>query len=206
MAKFNDLTGRTFGLLTVLPGPSRKVGTDKRVRTFWKLQCACGNEDEAQSNVLTSNHKVSCGCRTGSPLPDGVAESRNRFRSYQAAAKARGFSWELSFDEFIAIGSQPCTYCLAPAPEKRMRPYLKGSFAFNGIDRVDSSRSYVLANCVACCSVCNRMKGTLSFDEFINQCRQIAQKADQCISITSLNPLPAMDLDDGQESGLQAVP
>jgi hypothetical protein len=35
---------------------------------------------------------------------------------------------------------------------------------FNGIDRVDNSKGYILGNCVPCCSWCNRAKadGTLA--------------------------------------------
>ena len=43
-----------------------------------------------------------------------------------------------------------------------------------GIDRVDSSKGYTIDNVVPCCSKCNWMKGVLSKEDFINQCKKIS--------------------------------
>lgn len=52
-----DLTGRTFGKLTVL----QRV-KDERRNTRWKCRCSCGGETVAISgNLLRGRHKT-CGC------------------------------------------------------------------------------------------------------------------------------------------------
>jgi len=44
--------------------------------------------------------------------------------------------------------------------------YTDGSFR-NGIDRYDNDKGYFHRNVLTSCSTCNRMKGTMSFSEFI---------------------------------------
>lgn len=56
-----DLTGRRFGMLTVLElfAPGIKTGTKKRT---WTCQCECGQHSVVYgSNLLTGNTR-SCGC------------------------------------------------------------------------------------------------------------------------------------------------
>jgi hypothetical protein len=49
----------------------------------------------------------------------------------------------------------------------------KNSDFVNGIDRIDSKKGYILDNCVACCKMCNYMKGSLSVDVFIKRVEHI---------------------------------
>lgn len=56
---FVDLTGRRFGLLTVL----RESGRDERGHVMWLCQCDCGNTVEAVSSQLTKGFRISCGCQ-----------------------------------------------------------------------------------------------------------------------------------------------
>lgn len=52
-----DLTGQTFGRLTVLGRAENRQG-----RIYWKCQCSCGNITEASSHNLKLGLKKSCGC------------------------------------------------------------------------------------------------------------------------------------------------
>lgn len=54
---FEDLTGQTFGKLTVLQ-KDNKIG--KRIK--WLCKCECGNLTVVQANNLKSGHTHSCGC------------------------------------------------------------------------------------------------------------------------------------------------
>lgn len=53
-----DLTGETFGRLTVI-----EYSGSKRNRAIWKVRCECGNLDEARADKLRAGTKVSCGCK-----------------------------------------------------------------------------------------------------------------------------------------------
>lgn len=60
MGKFVDLTGQTFGRLTVL----RRAENPRRRGVNWVCECSCGSGIEviAISHDLTSGEKRSCGC------------------------------------------------------------------------------------------------------------------------------------------------
>lgn len=55
---FQDLTGATYGRLTVIS----YAGKTKRNRTLWNCICECGNKVVAQSDRLKVGDKKSCGC------------------------------------------------------------------------------------------------------------------------------------------------
>lgn len=52
-----DLTGQTFGKLTVVSRAPNKNG-----RVIWHCKCACGTETDVAANNLKSGHTLSCGC------------------------------------------------------------------------------------------------------------------------------------------------
>ena len=57
MAHRKDLTGQTFGLLTV-------IGYDKTVkgRSMWLCKCKCGKTKSVYRYSLIAGHTQSCGC------------------------------------------------------------------------------------------------------------------------------------------------
>ena len=69
---------------------------------------------------------------------------------------------------------------LTRADHKRLqydsRCYLCGVKAVLGVDRKDSALGYTLANSFPCCTSCNMMKKETPFDDFLPQCRRIADK------------------------------
>ncbi len=86
---------------------------------------------------------------------------------YQRNAKNRGLPWQLGQEDFNVLIHSDCHYC---GKRPTHRP--------NGVDRMDNGVGYIPFNCVACCSTCNHMKGTLSHDEFIAHCIKIAEHCD----------------------------
>lgn len=89
-----------------------------------------------------------------------------KYTGYIGGAKKRLLKFELTYDQFEAIVSQPCYYC----------GYKDIYDKPNGVDRVDNIDGYVLYNCVPCCSICNRMKWIMTKNEFINHCKIIAKR------------------------------
>lgn len=90
-----------------------------------------------------------------------VKTPRGRLSTVKASSKTRGIDYFLTDDEALVILSTPCFYCGSPEV---------------GIDRIDSSKGYLLSNCTSCCAMCNYMKRTYSIEQFIAQCKLIAQK------------------------------
>ena len=87
-----------------------------------------------------------------------------------ASANKRGYSFELTLDEISNLSQQVCTYC-GKEPEQFLSSF--PNFIYNGIDRVDNTKGYEIENCVTCCKLCNRMKDTLSLDEFKNHIAKV---------------------------------
>jgi 5-methylcytosine-specific restriction endonuclease McrA len=83
MVKLIDLTGQTFGLLTVLA----REGSDSTGKTTWRSQCACGGISISTGLNLKKGVTKSCGClkhRKGNanpkykPIPLDVRRERKR--------------------------------------------------------------------------------------------------------------------------------
>lgn len=136
------------------------------------------------------------------PRPKGIKETKPRPRKLIEPGRAswnrlwtgghykeKGLSLEL----FRQIASQPCHYC--GEPPKRINCYGKTyehhrtmykspcSEAWwndqwiyaNGVDKMTHQEDYLdTSNLVPCCTVCNFMKQRLGHDEFIAQCKKIA--------------------------------
>lgn len=112
--------------------------------------------------------------KTGQYLtPPGHSGFKQVVRQYKIGASQRGIDFLLSESDMKRLTQSNCFYCNAvPAREafctkQRTREAAERSkYIYNGIDRVDSSKPYILENCVPCCRVCNLAKNNLSFEEF----------------------------------------
>lgn len=58
MAKYKDISGRKFGLLT----PVEFIGTNKFRRAVWRCKCDCGNDKITEYKNLVNGDTKSCGC------------------------------------------------------------------------------------------------------------------------------------------------
>jgi len=58
MSKFEDLTGRRFGRLTVIS----RARNDCTNSIQWACECACGRKAVVKAGNLKSGHTGSCGC------------------------------------------------------------------------------------------------------------------------------------------------
>jgi hypothetical protein len=85
------------------------------------------------------------------------ATPKYRLKKYKVGAKARKIDWGLTEGEFMSFWQRPCRYCNSPIETI-------------GLDRIDNTEGYSLPNVIPCCTVCNKMKGTLTMNEFIAQC------------------------------------
>jgi hypothetical protein len=84
------------------------------------------------------------------------------FNIYKRTAEYKNLEFGLTFEDFVNIAETGCYYC----GELRER-------GFNGIDRADSGKGYILENCVSCCEMCNFMKGSTSDQVFIKRVEHI---------------------------------
>ena len=88
---------------------------------------------------------------------------KNRFRMYQWNSKKVDRDFEIDIEQFKGyVENNTCHYC--GSGERRL-----------GMDRVDSSKGYLVENIVPCCYLCNRAKSDMEYDEFIRLCSDIVK-------------------------------
>jgi len=79
----------------------------------------------------------------------------SRLREYKNRAKnKKNQEWTLTDGEAIALFKKPCHYC--DTHKNQM----------SGIDRKDNNLGYTPENSLPCCTLCNMMKFTYSYDNF----------------------------------------
>jgi hypothetical protein len=84
-----------------------------------------------------------------------------RYTRTRLQARRRGLAFDLTYEQFLALWGQPCAYCGIEIDTI-------------GLDRVDNTAGYTPDNVLPCCSLCNRMKYTMGWDEFLRHIRRIA--------------------------------
>jgi 5-methylcytosine-specific restriction endonuclease McrA len=179
-----DMTGKTYGSWKIL-----EIGPLKGKIRYWKAVCLdCNKQFEVHGpNVRLglSERCVDCGIKVCTKQKIGKTKSKKStkqlaehylMRSMKSSARNREKQWELSKDEFLNLIYKNCTYCGA-LPNTTSNPTKGMSLAksrdqdcfitYNGIDRVDSSKGYILGNVVTCCEHCNKAKLDRTSSEFL---------------------------------------
>jgi hypothetical protein len=181
-----ELKGKRFGRWLVV-GPGRK---DPKRKVLWTCKCDCGTlREDVDGANLRSGASKSCGCmvytiqgvispsRTLVPIRKRTQSAGYMFfADCFAAAKKRGLSFKLTEEQFYVITSQPCHYCGKPPSLTRRTSNGKSEFTYNGVDRVNNSVGYELSNCVPCCRWCNIAKNNVSVEDFIENCKKVAER------------------------------
>jgi hypothetical protein len=86
-----------------------------------------------------------------------------QYSVYKTSAISKQLDFELTKGDFVEMVESPSYYC-GIIQEK----------GFNGVDRLDSDKGYIISNCVSCCQFCNMMKGCLGPTIFINRVEHIS--------------------------------
>lgn len=177
-----DISGERYGMLVA------KSPTDKKRNgnIVWNVVCDCGKTTQVSIQHLRQGNTKSCGCsslamqmaNSGRVFKDREMAAFNlTYADYKQGAKKRGYSFEITKTEFYDISQQPCHYCGDTLSNTKKVVYkLGGEFKYNGLDRVDNTKGYTLDNVVPCCGICNVMKMTLEYDDFIDRIHRIAER------------------------------
>lgn len=82
-----------------------------------------------------------------------------RYTQLIRTAKERGYSVDISFEQYILLSSiHICHYCYGKIERK----------LGHGLDRKDNSKGYFIDNVVRCCKECNRIKqDILTYEEMV---------------------------------------
>lgn len=165
-----DITNQKFGDLTAI----KINGRGKYRGAIWLCKCDCGNECNAYGGQLRSGKRKSCGCRSESRVEEtGV---NNLFSMYKRKSRLRNINFALSRDEFHKLIKGNCAYCGIEPSQLLKRPKSKKpQILYNGIDRIDSSKSYIIDNCVSACRYCNQSKSDLDLEEWKSHLKRMCK-------------------------------
>ena len=149
MRRVNDLTGKKFGMLTVIGIDDR--GTRK---TYWMCQCDCGNVKSVRSDSLQSGAIKSCGClkkkQDAMNLTSNHSHKMSGTRLFGEWQGMKGRCFNKNNARFARYGGRGITVC----DEWRDDFSAFARWAVeNGydekltLDRIDNDKSYSPENC-----------------------------------------------------------
>jgi len=168
MTKLIDETSNRYGRLIVL----ERRGSTKHGQARWLCECSCGNLVIVKGTSLRSGNTKSCGClqkeRTNKLVPSGEASFSQLLAQMKYSAKRRGYEWQLTKEQAHVFMQQPCFYCGIEPSRQINSIYCNRAHLYNGLDRIDNERGYMIDNVVPCCSKCNYAKHTMCQEEFKN--------------------------------------
>lgn len=175
----SDYIGKTFNRITIIGKDEERTTKDCFYVTG---KCTCGRiKSYARHRLMGKDAPQSCGCiqrelKAGKKyLPPGEAAIRETWRIYKENAKRRKFSFSIDLLNFKSLTQKPCHYCGAPPTNvHKTRTKTPDSCSYSGLDRVKTREGYSVENVVTCCAVCNWMKGTMEYAEFIKQVEKIS--------------------------------
>jgi hypothetical protein len=161
--KSPDLVGKEFGELLVLERDYEYTLKMAQKRGYWKCLCRCCNKIIiASTSALHSGKKLSCKTNY---LEKGEAGFNFLFRNYKSAAKRRNLEFDLTKEEFKKLTKSDCIYC--GSHPNHIHRKEKDEYIYNGVDRTDNSKGYIISNSVPCCETCNMAKRKMTQTEFI---------------------------------------
>ena len=167
--------GDVYTRFTVVEEPFSKRNASGKCERFVKCQCSCGTIKVVSLNKLRMKKTLSCGCynkerASKKKLSDEDRVKNSLFTEYKTSAKQRNLDFDLSSETLFSKVHENCTYCGNP-PSKPHREC--ESFLYNGLDRIDNDIGYVETNITSCCYICNKMKGNLSSEDFLEHLNNI---------------------------------
>lgn len=174
--KLINLVNKSYGRLTVLRRGENT--TDGHIR--WWCKCVCGTEKLVHSSGLKNGSTTSCGCRWKEWSETTKKRPYERlYNAFIRSSKKRKYNVDLTYEQFLDFTNVlHCYYC---GDIVEWDKHHSSDLRYHGynLDRKDNEVGYTKENCVVCCPLCNYMKRTMGYEEFINHIRKILQCQDQ---------------------------
>ena len=178
MMRKEDLLNKKFGRLLVT-----SLADNIKNRAAWMCQCDCGNIKIIKSENLKNGSTKSCGCLNNEKRKERSHNLYSSVIKYHPRITTARRIWRnryndgIEFLDFYHMSQLNCYYCNSPPnniqnsakEDKKSSEFAKnnGDFKYNGLDRIDNSKSHSKDNCVPCCKWCNYAKRERSAEDFI---------------------------------------
>lgn len=144
--KVIDLTGKTFGKLTVI----QRSGSNVQGEAVWLCQCDCGNKSLVSSSNLRTGNTSSCGCfgkeqrRKGTTIHGGCGT--RLYHIWQSMHSRCERPTNNRYDRYGARGIRVCSEW-STFPPFQDWALSHGYSDTLTIDRKDNDRNYDPSNC-----------------------------------------------------------
>lgn len=149
-SKFIDLTGQTFGYLTVL----ERAENNAHGQTRWRCRCVCGRETLVVAAKLRNGRTISCGCMglrhaTEAKLRHGDALASKTARLYGVWAAMKRRCYNPNCAPYKYYGGKGVKVCDEWLEYKGFKAWAlaNGYTDTLTIDRIDSNGDYEPDNC-----------------------------------------------------------
>jgi hypothetical protein len=146
MSKSIDITGKTFGRLSVLG----IAGHASDGRLVWHCQCTCGHKTIVRGQFLIRGHTQSCGClRTERTSAANGRHRQSQTRLYKIWVGMKGRCNNPMIEKFSYYGGRGIEVCEQWHRFEVFRDWAltNGYAAHLSIDRIDRDGNYEPANC-----------------------------------------------------------
>ncbi len=173
-----NLTNQKFGKLTVIEFTHN---ISKHGQAIWKCECDCGNITNVNSGNLRSGKTKSCRClksAKGSANSSwtGCGEiSGHYWASVTQRAKIKNTQINISIKDAWHLFLQQDKKCALTNLPLKFGSSKLGIETTASLDRIDSSKGYIIDNVQWLHKTVNKMKMDLPQNEFVEFCKLIAQ-------------------------------
>lgn len=170
-----DLTGEKFGNYTVLS----RGGRSATGQTRWLCRCDCGNVKDVDSTSLKSGVIKNCKKCAPSPRWTGYNEiSGTYFKAIERGAKKRNLIFDIKIEDIwnlYIIQNKKCALSGIDINFIRNFSANTGAGQTASLDRIDSSKGYIINNVRWLHKNVNVMKWNMTDDYFMQLCKLIVK-------------------------------
>lgn len=174
-----ELYGKKFNRLYVIgPGKYETYGGKKKY-LFLECRCDCGKIVYVKQQYILSGATKSCGCYIRDYMYKGYQEiPSTHWGSILYSADKRNLEFNISVEYAWELFLEQKRICNLSGLEisfyKKDEKYNTSTPRTASLDRIDSSKGYVEGNVQWLHKVVNKMKNTMSDEDFIYFCASIA--------------------------------
>lgn len=180
--KAYDIVGKKFGKLTVIK--RAKEFENSRV-SKWLCVCECGKEKVVRGRPLVIGEIKSCGCSRHiiASNPDRIAHNFKGYKEIggslwtriKSGADSRNFEFDITIEQAWNLFEKQNRICALSGVEIVLDRRDKNTTA--SLDRIDSSKGYVLDNIQWIHKEVNMMKNNYDEKYFIEICKAIYKRS-----------------------------
>lgn len=170
------LLGKKFGKLTV----TEFHGLVKGSKTAWLCQCECGNIKIARNDSLKDGSTRSCGCMLNPKGKDNPGWkghgdiSSSLWRRNERGAIKRKLEFSITIKQAWKLFIKQNRKCALTGQDIHFGKTRVDPDGTASLDRIDSSKGYVVGNIQWVSKEINFAKQSMSQEKFINLCKLVA--------------------------------